>query len=134
MQCWLNARPYFVKKIWMLLVQASQTPLQCGGSSQFFWELCKYELDSSGKEETAASPGTHSYPCNKQTNTPSEMIKFNCSGSTFWGWDRGRYLTETWSSTWLAKLVILLHVISIMGFHFHILNKVKCFAGCCWVP
>ena len=24
--------------------------------------------------------------------------------------DRGRYLTETWSSTWLAKLVILILV------------------------
>ena len=57
------------------------------GAHSFFGELCKYELDLSGKGETAASPGTHSYPWNKQTNDPSEMIKFNCSGSIFWGWE-----------------------------------------------
>ena len=50
------------------LVQASHTPPRFGGSSRLFGELCKYGFDSSGKGGTGASPGTHSYPWNKQTN------------------------------------------------------------------
>ena len=36
------------------------------GAHEFFWELCKYRFDSSGKGGSGASPGTHSYPWNKQ--------------------------------------------------------------------
>ena len=50
-----------------ILVQASHTPLRCGGSWRLFGELCKYGFISSGKGGTGASPGTHSYPWNKQT-------------------------------------------------------------------
>ena len=46
---------------------ASHTPPWCGGSSQLFGNLCKYVFDLSGKGGTGASPGTHSYPWNKQT-------------------------------------------------------------------
>ena len=51
---------------WVLL--ASHTPPWCVGSSRLFGELCNYRFDSSGKGGTGASPGTHSYPWNKQTN------------------------------------------------------------------
>ena len=39
--------------------------LECGPG--LFWELCKYGFDSQAKKKTGASPGTHSYPWNKQT-------------------------------------------------------------------
>ena len=54
-----------------LLVQAYHTPPRCGGSSRLFGELCKYGFDLSGKGGTGESPGTQSYPWNKQTALPS---------------------------------------------------------------
>ena len=69
-----------MKIIFLGLVLASNTPLQCGGSLWIFGELCKYGFNSSGKGGTGqASVPTSTLETNKwYLEGPSERIWTYC--------------------------------------------------------
>ena len=48
-QGWTIFQYFFIEYALKRMVQAFNTPLQCGGSSRLLGELCKYGFDSSGK-------------------------------------------------------------------------------------